>query len=113
MLALHFCAVGGGYSLLRRLAFLFGGFSRCRAQALDARASVVVAHSCSVACGIFLDRGSNPQPLHWQLDSKPLDHHKSPLHSFTDCCYSCFEFASLMLGSGMEVFSVVLLQFQS
>ena len=36
-----------------------------------ARASVAVAHrlSCSVACGIFLDQGSNPCPLHWQVDS--------------------------------------------
>ena len=25
--------------------------------------------SCSSACGIFLDQGSNPCPLHWQADS--------------------------------------------
>ena len=25
--------------------------------------------SCSTACGIFLDQGSNPCPLHWQVDS--------------------------------------------
>ena len=33
--------------------------------------SVVVAHrlSCSVACEIFLDQGSNQYPLHWQADS--------------------------------------------
>ena len=33
--------------------------------------SVVVVHglSCSAACGIFLDQGSNPCPLHWQVDS--------------------------------------------
>ena len=33
--------------------------------------SVVVVHglSCSAACGIFLDQGSNPCPLHWQADS--------------------------------------------
>ena len=33
--------------------------------------SVVVAHglSCSAACGIFPDQGSNPCPLHWQADS--------------------------------------------
>ena len=33
--------------------------------------SVVVAHglTCSVTCGIFLDQGSNPCPLHWQADS--------------------------------------------
>ena len=26
-------------------------------------------HSCSLACGIFLDQGLNPCPLHWQVDS--------------------------------------------
>ena len=35
-----------------------------------AQASVVV-HGLSylAACGIFLDQGSNPRPLHWQADS--------------------------------------------
>ena len=33
--------------------------------------------SCTVACGIFLDQGSNSCPLHWQADSLPLDHQKS------------------------------------
>ena len=43
--------------------------------------SVVVAHgpSCSAACGIFPDQGSNPCPLHWQADSQPLRHQGSPL----------------------------------
>ena len=43
--------------------------------------SVVVAHgpTCSVACGIFPDQGSNPCPLHWQADSQPLHHQGSPL----------------------------------
>ena len=42
--------------------------------------SVVVAHgpSCSVACGILSDQGSNPCPLHWQADSQPLCHQGSP-----------------------------------
>ena len=42
--------------------------------------SVVVAHglSCSVACGIFPDQGSNPCSLHWQADSQPLRHQGSP-----------------------------------
>ena len=42
--------------------------------------SGVVAHgpSCSVACGIFPDQGSNPCPLHWQADSQPLRHQGSP-----------------------------------
>ena len=47
-------------------AFHCGGFPCCRSQALSARASVVVVYgfSCPVACGIFLDQGSNPCPLH-------------------------------------------------
>ena len=42
--------------------------------------SVVVAHgpSCSAACGIFPDQGSNPCALHWQADSQPLRHQGSP-----------------------------------
>ena len=46
--------------------------------------SVTVAHgpSCSAACGIFPDQGSNPCPLHWQADSQPLRHQGSPRHGF-------------------------------
>ena len=38
------------------------------ALGLQSAGSVVVGHrlSCSAACGIFLDQGSNPFPLHWQ-----------------------------------------------
>ena len=41
------------------------------AHGLQSLGSVVVAHrlSCSAACGIFLDQGSNLCPLHWQVDS--------------------------------------------
>ena len=57
-----------------------GGFSCCGAQALGARASVVAARGLSScgsralecrlsSCGIFPDQGSNPCPLHWQVDS--------------------------------------------
>ena len=34
--------------------------------------------SCSAACGIFPDQGSNPCPLHWQADAQPLRHQGSP-----------------------------------
>ena len=42
--------------------------------------SVVVAQglSCPAACGIFPDQGSNPCPLHWQVDSQLLHHQGSP-----------------------------------
>ena len=35
--------------------------------------------SCSAACGIFPDQGSNPCLLHWQADSSPLSHQGSQL----------------------------------
>ena len=46
--------------------------------------SVVVAHgpSCSMACGIFPDQGSNPCPLNWLADSQPLRHQGSPWNCF-------------------------------
>ena len=34
---------------------------------------------CSAACRIFPDQGSNPCPLHWQVDSSPLRHQGSPV----------------------------------
>ena len=42
--------------------------------------SVVAAHRlcCSTACGIFPDQGSNPCPLHWQVNCLALDHQGSP-----------------------------------
>ena len=73
-----------------------GGFSCCGAWALDVWASVVVARglqstvsvvvvhglSCSAACGILPDQGSNPCPLHWQVDLQPLHHQGSPTSLF-------------------------------
>ena len=48
--------------------------------------SVIVAHgpSCSAACGILPDQGSNPCPLHWQADSQPLSHQGRPGHTFSN-----------------------------
>ena len=65
-----------GLSLSRPLLLRSTGFRRA--------GSVIVAHgpSCSAACGIFPDQGSNPCPLHWQADSQPLRHQGSPLISF-------------------------------
>ena len=38
---------------------------------------VVPTLSCSTACGIFLDQGSNLCLLHWQADSLPLSQQAS------------------------------------
>ena len=45
--------------------------SRRRAQALGGAGLVAVAcwPSCSVTCGLFLDQGSNPCLICWQVDS--------------------------------------------
>ena len=65
-----------GLSLLRPLLLQSTGSRRA--------GSAIVAHgpSCSAACGIFPDQGSNPCPLHWQADSQPLRHQGSPIPFF-------------------------------
>ena len=63
--------------------------SRCMgsvvvACGLYSTGSVVVVYglSCSAACGIFPDQGSNLCPLHWQAVSQPLCHQGSPYRAF-------------------------------
>ena len=53
--------------------------------------SAIVAHgpSCSTACGILPDQGSNPCPLHWQADSQPLRHQGSPVVLFLILVSTC------------------------
>ena len=58
--------------------------------------------SYSVACGIFPDQGSNPCPLHWQVDSQPLCHQGSPFF------FACLVSGWVFLGAGV----VCLLQFE-
>ena len=86
VLGLRFCARGfsscgeGGHSsswctglsLSRPLSLWSTGSRRA--------GSAAVAHgpSCSAACGILPDQGSNPCSLHWQADSRPLHHQGSP-----------------------------------
>ena len=58
----------------------YHGLSCCGAQAPDAQAQQLMAHgpSRSAARGILPDQGSNPCPLHWQVDPQPLRHQGSP-----------------------------------
>ena len=53
--------------------------SNCDSWALELRLSGCGAHrfSYSEACGVFPGQGSNPCPLHWQVDSCPLYHQGS------------------------------------
>ena len=84
MQGLSLVAASGGHSSSR-----CAGLSPSRPLSLRSTGSiragsVVVAHgpSCSVACGIFPDQGSNLCPLHWQADSQPLCHQGSPICLF-------------------------------
>ena len=69
----HSSSQCAGLSLSRPLVLRSTGSRRA--------GSVIVAHgpSCSAACGILPDQGSNPCPLHWQADSQPLCHQGSPV----------------------------------
>ena len=62
-------AASGGHSLLRCAGLQW--LLLLRSMGSRHAGSVVVAHgpSCSAACGILPDQGSNPCPLHWQADS--------------------------------------------
>ena len=68
-----------GYSLLWSLGFSLQWLLLLQSTGSRCMGSVVLVHGlrCPPACGIFLDQGSNPCPLHWQVDSLPLDHQGS------------------------------------
>ena len=81
-------AASGGHSSSRR-----AGLSPSRPLLLQSTGSrragsATVAHgpSCSAACGILPDQGSNPCPLHRQADSQPLRHQGSPYRRILNHC---------------------------
>ena len=67
---LSLVAASGGYSSLRCAGFSLQWLLLLRSTGSRRTSSVVVSRglSCSPACGIFLDQGLNPCPLHWQVD---------------------------------------------
>ena len=97
---LSLVVASGGCSLVGGVqASAGGGFSCCQTETLEGTGSAAVALgiSCSLSCGIFLDQGLNPCPLHWREDSYPLDHQGSPvgvLYVLRDyfCDMSCKKF---------------------
>ena len=81
-----------------------GGFScwqstcsgACRLQYECGFSGVAHGPSCPVACAVLPDEVSNPCPLHWQVDSQPLDQQGSPV-TLSFChwiflCLLCFSF---------------------
>ena len=82
---LSLAATSGDYSLVvvhRLLTAVACLVAEHRLLGVGASAAVAHQLSCSMSCGIFLDRGSNLCPLHWQVASYPLYHQGSPKKSF-------------------------------
>ena len=81
VLGLSLVVASGGHSSSRCAGLSLSRPLLLRSTGSRCAGSVIVAHgsSCSAACGVFPDQGSNPCPLHWQADSQPLRHQGSPL----------------------------------
>ena len=93
---LSLVVASGGHSSSRCAGLSLSRPLLLRSTGSNRAGSVIVAHgpSCSAACGIFPDQGSNLCPLHWQADSQPLHHQGSP--SWVFCfCFSRFFFLSI------------------
>ena len=88
---LSLVVTGGGHSSSRCTGLSLSRPLFLRSTGSRRAGSVIVAHgpSCSAACGIFPDQGSNPCPLHWQADSQPLLHQGSPSSMIFDKCIQC------------------------
>ena len=80
MRGLSLVAASGGHSSSRCAGLSLSRLLFLRSTSSRRAGSVVVADgpSCSAACGILPDQGSNPCPLHRQADSQPLRHQGSP-----------------------------------
>ena len=87
---LSLVVASGGYASSRCMGLSLSRPLLLRSTGSRRAGSVVVAQgpSCSTACGIFPDQGSNPCPLHWQADCLPLHHQGSPGKAFWKgwCC---------------------------
>ena len=86
---LSLVAASGGHSSLWCAGLSLSRPLLLRSTGSRRSGSVVVAHgpSCSTACGILPEQGWNPCPLHWQADSQPLCHQRSPGIYFFDCVF--------------------------
>ena len=81
---LSLLAASGGHSSSRCAGLSLSRPLLLRSTGSRRAGSAIVAHgpSCSTACGIFPDQGSNPCPLHREADSQPLRHQGSPVFNF-------------------------------
>ena len=100
MRGLSLVVASGGHSSSRCAGLSLSRPLLLRSTGSRRAGSVILADgpSCSAACGIFPDQGSNPCPLHWQADSQPLRHQGSP-DPFKILCKGSPELSHYLLGS--------------
>ena len=100
MLGLSLVAASGGHSASPCMGLSLSWPLLLQSTGSRRAGSVIVAHgpSCSAACGIFPDQGSNPCPPHWQTDSQPLSHQGSPYEGF----FVCFVFVCFLAVLGLR-----------
>ena len=115
---LSLVAASGGHSSSRRAGLSLSRPLLLRRSTGSRRAgSAIVAHGPgrSAACGIFPDQGLNPCPLHWQADSQPLRHQRSPplsflmLALFLEIFYSV-KYAQKKILSSIHSFSITIIK---
>ena len=99
MRGLSLVAASGGHSSSRCAGLSLSWPLLLRSTGSRCAGSVIVAHglSCSAACGIFPDQGSNPCALHWQADSQPLHHQRSPREFFCHYLFKPFFWAFFLM----------------
>ena len=106
-------AASGGHSSSRCAGLSLSRPLLLRSTGSRCAGSAIVAHgpSCSAACGIFPDQGSNPCPLHWQADSQPLRHQGSPsLHFLMSNIEAIFQMHTQQdLCKGWRIFFILFL----
>ena len=98
-------AASGGHSSPRRAGLPPPRPLLSRSTGSRRAGSATVAHgpSCSVACGILPDQGSNPCPLHRQADSQPLRHQGSPSQVSVDGHLGSFHVLAIVNSAAMNI----------
>ena len=97
---LSLVVASGGHSLSRCAGLSLSRPRSLRSTGSRRAGSAIVAHglSCSAACGIFPDQGSNPCLLHWQADSQPLRRQGSPNSSLFYSLHFCRQIVTIAAG---------------
>ena len=104
---LSLVAASGGHSSSRCAGLSLSWPPLLRSIGSRCAGSVVVAHgpSCSAACGILPDQGSNLCALHQQADSQPLHHQGSPYCEHSCTCLLVGIYTHLGITEQQNVFS--------